>query len=107
MSENWVDVAAIREIAREEKRIVPLDDVDVLVVNVAGDFFAVEDMCSHERFPLSDGDVEGETIVCALHGAKFCVRTGEALCAPAYEPVHTFPVRVENERVQIRDDRWD
>lgn len=107
MAEDWIEVASVRELAPEEMRIVPLDDVDVLVVNVGGQYFAVEDMCSHDRFPLSDGDIEGATITCALHGAKFCVRTGEALCAPAYEPVHTFPVRVEKDKVQFRDDRWD
>lgn len=107
MSDDWIDVAPTREISPDEKRNVPLDDVDVLIVNVGGEYFAVEDMCSHDRFPLSEGEIEGETITCALHGAKFCVRTGEALCAPAYEPVHTFPVRVENDTVQIRDNRWD
>jgi 3-phenylpropionate/trans-cinnamate dioxygenase ferredoxin subunit len=107
MAEDWLDVAPTREIAPEERRIVPLDDVDVLVLNVEGHYYALEDMCSHDRFPLSDGEVEGEVITCALHGAKFCIRSGEALCAPAYAPVHVFPVRVENGMVQIRDDRWD
>ncbi len=105
--DEWIDVAPSREIAPEEWRTVPLDDVDVLVINVGDNFYAFEDMCSHDRFPLSEGTIEGDTITCALHGAKFCIRTGEALSAPAYEPVHTFPVRIENGMVQIRDDRWD
>ena len=105
--DDWIDVAPIREIAVDERRSVPLDDVDILVINVGGSFYAVEDMCSHDRFPLSEGEVEGETITCALHGAKFCIRTGEALSAPAYEPVHTFPLRIENGMIQVRDDRWD
>jgi 3-phenylpropionate/trans-cinnamate dioxygenase ferredoxin subunit len=81
--------------------------VDVLVLNLGGEYYALEDMCSHDHFPLSEGVIEGEVITCTLHGAKFCARTGEVLCAPAYEPVHTFPVRVENNILQIRDDRWD
>ena len=46
-------------------------------------------------------------IVCPRHGARFCIRTGAALTAPAYEPTDTFPVRVENGEIQVRDDRWD
>ena len=56
---------------------------------------------------LTGGTVEGDQIVCPRHGARFCIRTGAALCAPAYEPTDTFPVRVENGEIQVRDDRWD
>ena len=56
---------------------------------------------------LTGGQVEGDEIVCPRHGARFCIRTGEALTAPAYEPTSKFPVRVENGEIQVRDDRWD
>ena len=44
---------------------------------------------------------------CPRHGARFCIRTGEALTAPAYEPTATFPVRIESDEIQVRDNRWD
>jgi 3-phenylpropionate/trans-cinnamate dioxygenase ferredoxin component len=51
--------------------------------------------------------VDGDEVICPRHGARFCIRTGEALSPPAYEPVPTFPVRVTDGMVQVRDDRWD
>lgn len=104
---DWVDVAREGELAPGAHRVVDVDDVAIVVYNVEGSYYAVEDLCSHEAYPLSDGELEGDTITCALHGAKFCLRTGEALSAPAYEPVPTFPVRVQDGVIQVRDDRWD
>ena len=61
-------------------------DTPILVVNLDGDFFALEDRCSHEDFELSAGAIDGGQIECTLHGARFDLRSGEALCAPAYAP---------------------
>ncbi|MGZ8215504.1 MAG: Rieske 2Fe-2S domain-containing protein, partial [Methylosarcina sp.] len=49
----------------------------------------------------------GDEIICPRHGARFCVKTGEVKAPPAYEDIASFPVRIENGRVQVRDDRWD
>lgn len=61
----------------------------------------------HDGGQLTGGIVEGEEIICPRHGAGFCIRTGAALSAPAYEPTVKFLVRVENGEIQVRDDRWD
>ena len=61
----------------------------------------------HAGGKLTGGTIEGDEIVCPRHGARFSIRTGATLTAPAYEPVAKFPVRVENGVVQVRDDRWD
>ena len=74
---------------------------DVLVVNVDGELHAIGNICSHDYAELSDGELEGCEITCPLHQARFDVRTGEALCPPAYEPVTVFAVRVENGNVQV------
>jgi len=71
------------------------------------EYFAIEDVCTHDGGQLTGGTIEGGEIVCPRHGARFSIRTGEALTAPAYEPVATFPVRVENGLIQVRDNRWD
>ncbi len=106
MSE-WVDVAPVAEFPPGSYRVVEVDDVAVAVFNVAGKFYAIEDLCTHDHSPLTGGCLEGEEIACPRHGARFNVRTGEALTPPAFEPVPTLPVRVVDGMVQVRDDRWD
>lgn len=104
---DWIDVAAENAIAPGEYVTVDIDDVQVAVFNVDGGFFAIEDVCTHDYLCLTGGEVEGEEIICPHHGARFNIKTGEALTAPAYEATNTFPVRVEGGRIQVRDDRWD
>lgn len=106
MSE-WVSVATVGEWSPGEWKVVDVDDVTVAVFNIEGEFFAIEDVCSHEHLCLTGQPPQGTVITCPHHGATFDLRTGEALSAPAYEPLTVFPTRIENETVQVRDDRWD
>ncbi len=106
MSE-WVTVARVDELAPGEWRVADVDGAQVAVFNLDGEYYAIEDVCTHDGGQLTGGSVEGAEIVCPRHGARFCIRTGEALCAPAYEPTTTFPVRIENGEVHVRDSRWD
>jgi 3-phenylpropionate/trans-cinnamate dioxygenase ferredoxin subunit len=106
MSE-WVTVAQAAELTPGEWRVVNVDDARIAVFNLDGEFHAISDVCTHDGGQLTGGKVEGDQIVCPRHGARFCIRTGAALSAPAYEPTETFPVRVENGEIQVRDDRWD
>ena len=72
---------------------------------IAGEVYAIEDLCSHAEVPLSEGDVEefkgAPTIECWLHGSCFDLRTGEPTNLPATEPVSVYPVRVEGEDVYV------
>ena len=104
---DWVDVAAADDFHPGTWRCVEVDDVAVAVFNLDGEFRAIEDVCTHDYSSLTGGELRGEEIVCPRHGARFNVRTGEALSPPAYEPVATLPVRVEQGIVQVRDNRWD
>lgn len=79
----------------------------VAVFHREGAYYAIEDMCTHDGGELASGAVEGDEVVCPRHGARFCIKNGKALTPPAYEDVHSFPVRVENGVVQVRDDRDD
>ena len=106
MSE-WVDVAPANDLLPGDYRVVDVEDVLIAVINVDGDFYAIEDVCTHDSECLTGGEIEGEEIICPRHGARFNIKSGEALTAPAYEPVTTFPVRIENGVIQVRDDRWD
>jgi len=102
---DWVRVCTTAELLPGESTVVWDGDTPILVVNFEGDFHALEDRCSHEDFELSAGIVDGDQIECTLHGARFDLRSGEALCAPAYEPVRKFPVKVEDGVVYTRDNR--
>lgn len=104
---EWLTVARVEELARFDRRIVDVDGTHIVVFNLDGQYYAIEDVCTHDGGQLTGGTVEGDQIVCPRHGARFCIRTGAALSAPAYEPTSTFPVRVENGVIQVRDDRWD
>jgi 3-phenylpropionate/trans-cinnamate dioxygenase ferredoxin subunit len=105
--EQWTDVAPVADFPPGAVRSVDVDGTAIAVFNLGGRCYAIEDLCSHEAEPLSGGKVEGEEVVCPRHGAHFRIPTGEALSPPAYEPVATFPVRIEAGMVQVRDDRWD
>ncbi len=104
---SWTDVVPEVEFLPGEHRVVTVDGVRIAVFNLAGQYCAIEDLCTHDGAPLADGITDGAEIMCPRHGARFCLRTGEALSPPAYEPVATFPVRVVDGMVQVRDDRWD
>lgn len=98
---NWIDVAAADEFPPGSCRIVNAEDAYIAVFNLNGHFYAIENNCTHEDAELSDGQVEGEEIVCPLHGARFSIITGLVTGPPAYENLRTFPVHVANGRVQV------
>lgn len=104
---DWIDVAAAADFPPGDRRVVSMDNAQIAVFNLDGRYYAIEDVCTHDGGELASGERDGEAIVCPRHGARFSIKTGEVLAAPAYEPVATFPVRVANGRVQVRDDRWD
>jgi 3-phenylpropionate/trans-cinnamate dioxygenase ferredoxin subunit len=104
---DWITVARAGELSPGEWRVVEADETRIVVFNLDGELYALEDVCTHDGGRLTGGHIEGDRIVCPRHGAEFCIRTGEALTAPAYEPTAKFPVRIEAGNVQVRDDRWD
>ena len=73
----------------------------LLLANVAGRFYAVDDTCTHEDASLSMGSLKGELLSCPLHGSRVNVRTGEALEEPAEENLRTYPVRVDGDDVLV------
>ena len=104
---EWVDVAGVSDIEPGTYRVVDVDDVMIAVFNIDGEIFAIEDVCTHDYSTLTGGPISGCEITCPRHGARFNIKTGEALCAPAYEAVTTFPVQIEGDTIRVMDDRWD
>jgi 3-phenylpropionate/trans-cinnamate dioxygenase ferredoxin component len=79
----------------------PIDGIDLLICNVGGSFYGVEDVCTHDGAPLDQGRLEGNCVVCPRHGATFDVQTGEALTLPAVIPLMTFPITVDGDDLVI------
>ena len=104
---EWVDVARVEDFPPGTVRTLEIEGTAIAVFNLNGRYHAIEDVCSHEAETLSAGEVACEEIICPRHGAHFSILTGAALSPPAYEPVATFPVRVDGGMVTVRDDRWD
>ncbi|MDP3744136.1 MAG: non-heme iron oxygenase ferredoxin subunit [Methylotenera sp.] len=98
---DWIDVAAVEDFMPGTCRVVTTDETPILVFNLDGRYYAVENRCTHEETELSNGVLEGEEIICPLHGARFSVVTGAALTPPAYENLRTFPTRVTNGWVEV------
>lgn len=103
---EWVAVARVEDFPPGTARTLEIEGTPIAVFNLNGRYYAIEDICSHEAETLSGGEVAGEEIICPRHGAHFSILTGAARSAPAYEPVATFPVRVEGGVVRVKDDRW-
>jgi len=102
---EWIDVSAEDGLRPGEFEVVESGNTLIAVFNVNGDLHAIEDICTHDGEELTGGPIEGDEIICPRHGARFCLRTGAALTPPAYDDVTVFPVRVENGRIQVLDDR--
>jgi 3-phenylpropionate/trans-cinnamate dioxygenase ferredoxin subunit len=99
---KWIDAGSTAQLADGQTLSIADGRRMIAVVRSEGRFFAVEDICTHDGAPLTGGQVEGAVIVCPRHGARFCLRTGEALTPPAYEPVRVFETKIEGGHVWIR-----
>ena len=100
---------SVVEVCREEEAPAPgqalsvvVGDLPIAIFNIHGEFYAIGDTCTHEEFPLSEGDLVDEyTVECALHGATFDLRTGDALSLPATGNAGSYPVWIEDGALKI------
>lgn len=98
---EFVKVASTNEVAPGTALFVNIDGKDIALFNIGGTFFAIDNACSHEEGPLAEGEIEGFEVTCPWHGARFDVRTGEALCPPAYEDLRRYDVRVVGSDIEV------
>jgi 3-phenylpropionate/trans-cinnamate dioxygenase ferredoxin component len=98
-----VNVAPVDEFPPGAVKIVHAGEIAVGVYNLEGEYYAIEDRCSHDDGPLAEGDYDPEEgyAVCPRHGSRIDIRTGRALTLPAVLPVETFPVVVEDGMVKV------
>lgn len=105
MSDTFVEVADCKDIGPGQTRRVVVNGVAVLLANVAGRIYAVDDLCTHEDSSLSLGCLKGELVDCTLHGSRFSVITGQPVEEPATEALRTWPVRIRDDKVLVQADR--
>ncbi len=99
---EFVQVAEENELPNGERLFVEIDEFEIVVFNIAGKFFAIADVCSHDNGPVGDGEFESEfEIACPRHGARFDVRNGKAITYPAVVDIPAFPVRVVDGNIEV------
>ena len=98
---EFVKVASANEIAPGHARLVNIKGKEIALFNIEGNYFALDNACTHEEGPLAEGDIEGHEVTCPWHGAKFDIRTGEVLSAPAYDDAARYNVRVTGTDIEV------
>jgi 3-phenylpropionate/trans-cinnamate dioxygenase ferredoxin component len=98
---DFVEIAPVEELPPGERLIVQVDEFDILIFNIAGEFFAIGNVCSHDGNPLDDGELSGYEIICPRHGARFDVRSGEVISLPAVIEIPAYLVRVVDGNIEI------
>lgn len=95
-------IATVDEIPAGGRKPVVIDGIPALLLRVGDNFYAIEDVCTHDGQPLTEGPLAGCEITCPRHGARFDIRTGKSLCMPATEPVQTFEIQIRDQAVFAR-----
>ena len=98
---EFIKVAKLTDIAAGKGLCVDVNGKKIGLFNLAGEVFAIDDICTHAHASLSEGDVSGDEIACPLHFATFNIRTGECTAPPADEDVATYPVRVVGDDIEV------
>jgi 3-phenylpropionate/trans-cinnamate dioxygenase ferredoxin subunit len=98
---EFVEIAPAADLPNGERLFVEIEGKPLVIFNIAGHFFAIGDVCTHDDGPLGDGDVEGFNIVCPRHGGEFDVQTGQAVQMPAVVDIPAYPVQVVDGMIQV------
>lgn len=98
---EFVEIAPASELPNGERLFLEIEGRPIVIFNIAGQLFAIGDVCTHDDGPLGDGDLEGYNIVCPRHGAEFDVRTGKVVQMPAVVDIPAYPVKVAEGMIQV------
>lgn len=98
---DFYKAAELNEVQPGSKKVFELEGIMIALFNVNGEYFAIEDICSHDGGPLVEGKLEGYEITCPRHQARFDIRTGKPQCMPAIVSIRHFPVKVDDTAVWI------
>jgi 3-phenylpropionate/trans-cinnamate dioxygenase ferredoxin subunit len=98
---EYIPIAADGDIKIGDRLFVEIDDLTLVVFNIAGQLFAIADVCSHDDGPVGEGDLAGFEVICPRHGAHFDVRNGKVLSLPAVVDIPAYPVRVHEGQIEV------
>ena len=104
VNKTWIKAGTVQELKSGTPKIIDAGNTRIAIFKIEGadaGIYAIEDVCTHDDGPVAEGTVEGSTIECPRHGARFDIRTGAVLCMPAVTPIRTFPVRVNGQDVEV------
>ena len=101
MMAGFIKVAKTSEIAPGQVRRVEVNGKEIALFNLEGSFYAIDDTCSHIGGSLSEGEIEGEQVICPWHGAIFNIKSGEVLGPPALEGIASYNVRLEGTDIEV------
>ena len=101
-----IDVCPVAELPSGERKLIEWEELEIGVFNCGGNLYAIEDRCSHDDGPLAEGEFDPDTctVECPRHGSLFDLRTGQPKTLPAYVPVETYPVIIEDETIKLEVD---
>lgn len=94
-------VAQVSELPDNTMKAVKVGDQEIALVALGGQVYAIADVCPHAHCNLSDGDLDGDHVICPCHGSEFNVKSGELVDGPARENIPTFRVRVEGNDILV------
>ena len=98
---QFLDILPASELPNGERLFVEVEGKSLVIFNIADQFFAIGDICSHDDGPVGDGDIEGYNIVCPRHGGEFDIRSGQAVQMPAVVDIPAYPVKVMDGMLQV------
>jgi len=98
---DFYEIMPASDLPNGERLFLELDDIPIMIFNIADEYYAIKDQCSHEDLELGDGELNDYDLTCEHHGAHFDVRTGAALTLPAVEAVPAYPVRVRDGNLEL------
>jgi 3-phenylpropionate/trans-cinnamate dioxygenase ferredoxin component len=98
---RYVQITSVQEMPDGERLFFEADGLPIVLYALNGQFYATGDECSHDGGPIGDGEIEGNEIICPRHGARFDIRTGKVTHMPAVSDIPSYPVRVNDGRIEI------
>lgn len=98
---EFINVCSVEDLGEGGRLFIEIDDLMIVIFKIAGNYYAIADVCSHDDGPVGEGVLEGYEIICPRHGARFDIRNGQVLTLPAFVDIPSYPVRVIDGEVEI------
>ncbi|MBI9048417.1 MAG: non-heme iron oxygenase ferredoxin subunit [Anaerolineaceae bacterium] len=98
---TYYEIGPADELPVGERWFIDVAGIAIVVFNISGSYYAIEDVCTHDDSPLGEGELDGQQIVCPRHGARFDVTNGKSLTPPAVEDILHYPIRVKGGQLEI------